>query len=271
MMDLYQEYQRLMQDALHFLKMEKKSYCYGTEEEIKKFYSAAIVAKPFIEKIFSEKPKKKTVFTPPIKTKVEKKSIPTEIAKKEKIIEKKIPVKEILPKKRPTITSDDMQDIKALIQKVAPEMKLYFDPIDDTKAKHLAKLYQYKSQAADISILIGNEIVEHFRFLKNVSYAIGKTFFPSRLVDANFLEKENEWETFLSCKDLKLVIIEETLFKNLKKLHPFFKEDKENKTYFLKETELFFLPDISLYLKEPMLKASLWKSLSSKLSSYKVL
>ena len=268
-MDLQQEYKQLIQDALTFLKKEKKSFCYGAEEEIKRFYSAAIVAKPFIEKKFPKLPEKKKVYTAPVKPKIVKKTDPTTIAKKEKIIEKKIIPKEEKPKKRLSNPVDNMQDIKELLQKVAPEVKLYFGPIDDTKAKHLSRLYKYKSQAADISLLIGNEIVEHFRFFKNLSYALNKFFLPSRLVDGKFLERENEWETFLSSKDLKFIIVGESLFKKLKKLQIFFKEDKEKQSFYLKDKELFLLPDISLYLKEPTLKAFLWKTLSMKLKSYK--
>jgi len=98
-MDQKQEYQKLLQDTINFLKNEKSNFCYGSKEEIKRLYSTAILAKPFLEKTFPQKSEKKNIYTIQGKLKPENKSKTIKTAEKEKIIEKKFFIKEEKPKK----------------------------------------------------------------------------------------------------------------------------------------------------------------------------
>jgi len=60
---------------------------------------------------------------------------------------------------------------------------------------------------------------------------------------------------------LKLIIVCDYTLWQLPNLMQFYKETPAQKTRQLGEKSLFLLPDLSLYLKDPLLKRSLWKAL----------
>jgi hypothetical protein len=84
------------------------------------------------------------------------------------------------------------------------------------------------------------------------------------------IEKENGWNLFLSQENLKLVIACDHSIWALTNLIKYYKEIPLNKEHFLQKTPLFMLPDISIYFKEPLLKKSLWSSLSNKINNLNI-
>jgi len=54
---------------------------------------------------------------------------------------------------------------------------------------------------------------------------------------------------------------------SLSELMKHYKEDNRHNKRFLNKVPLLLLPDVSVYLKEPLLKLSLWRSLCETLRS----
>lgn len=157
--------------------------------------------------------------------------------------------------------------LKNLFQKLFPGVSSIDEIPSDLHAKRLAKRWKTKNQTAPISILHFNEPLKQKKFLSEVVKALDLIFGPAKLVDAETIEKNNEWEVFLSSPDLKFIITCDHTLWQLPNLLRYYKEDSENKTRTLKGIPLLLLPALSLYLKDPLLKRSLWKSLCQRLSS----
>ena len=118
-----------------------------------------------------------------------------------------------------------------------------------------------------ISILSFGEPPEHKALLEQIGKAIDVYFGPAHLIDAEAIEKENQWEAFLSVADLKLILCCDYSLWQMGHLMKHFKEIPAAATRHLGKTPLFLLPDLSLYLKDPLLKRSLWKALCQTISS----
>lgn len=156
--------------------------------------------------------------------------------------------------------------LRSLLQKIAPEIPILPAPPDDTLARKKATGWKTKNQIAPLSILFFAEPPEQKRFLEAIAKALDVYFGPAHLIGAEPIEKENQWETFLSAKELKWVLLCDSSLWQLPRLLRFYKENGPSGSRSLKETPLFLLPDLSLYLKDPLLKRSLWKALCQKLA-----
>ncbi|HSX14103.1 MAG TPA: hypothetical protein VLE96_06775 [Chlamydiales bacterium] len=154
--------------------------------------------------------------------------------------------------------------LKAIYQRLFPQMPLIQTTPADDQAKKIANRWKTKNQAAPISILYFSEPGPQKELLIAITKAIDVYFGPARLIQAETIEKEKQWETFLSSSALKLVIACDYTLWQLTDLMQYFKE-KPSRT--LKNVPLFLLPDLSLYLKDPSLKRSLWKAIQRNVCS----
>ena len=66
---------------------------------------------------------------------------------------------------------------------------------------------------------------------------------------------------------LKLIITCDNTISELKNLKTFYKEYPHQSKSYLNNIDLFILPEISIYFKEPMLKSSLFTSIKQKLAA----
>jgi hypothetical protein len=173
------------------------------------------------------------------------------------------PVSPPLPPKK----KENLLGLRALFSKIAPEMPLLQEIPSDAIAKKIANRWKTKNQIAPITVLSYQENPEHRQFLEQIVKALDVYFGPAKLLIADAIEREKEWKTFLSAAELKLVIACDYTLWQLQNLCPFYKEIPAQKYRQLGEKPLFMLPDLSLYLKDPLLKRSLWKALCQMISS----
>ena len=157
--------------------------------------------------------------------------------------------------------------LRSLFQKTAPQVTLVDQLPSDDSAKRKASRWKTKSQACPISVLSFGEPPAQKALLIEIVKAIDVYFGPARLVEAETIEKEKQWDSFLTSEEIKLVISCDYTLWQLKDLMSHYKEIPKEQKRMLKNTPLFLLPDLSLYLKDPLLKRSLWKALCNKLSS----
>jgi len=156
--------------------------------------------------------------------------------------------------------------LHSILEKVAPELALLDTPPDDRAAKQIAHRWKTKNQSAPISVLSSGELPQHKALLCEIAAALDVCFGPARFIDADPIEKEKEWKTFLSSDGLKLIAVCDSTLWQLHHLRQYYKETPASGARTLAEIPVFLLPDLSLYLKDPLLKRSLWKALCSKLT-----
>jgi hypothetical protein len=156
--------------------------------------------------------------------------------------------------------------LRTIIAHIAPALPIINQIPSDEKGRKISTRWKTKNQSAPISILSAGELPEHKAFLEEVSLALDVYFGPAKSIDAETIEKEKQWESFLSAEGLKLIVICDFTLWQLPHLMQFYKETPQSNSRTLGKTPLFLLPDLSLYLKDPQLKRSLWKALCQRLS-----
>lgn len=169
--------------------------------------------------------------------------------------------------KVPPLSPVSFEEIRRIVAKVAPQLKYIEEIPSDALAKKIAQRWKTKNQATPISLLSLNEPKEHRLLLDQIAIALDVYFGPASLIEAEAIEKEKQWETFLSVEGLKLVVVCDYTLWQLHHLMKFYKETPAQNVRMLGSVPVLLLPDLSLYLKDPELKRSLWKALCQKLSS----
>lgn len=176
------------------------------------------------------------------------------------------PPAEIEPKQeliRPVV---HFSSIRNLLSVVAPELAIIDEIPNDEIAKKLSNRWKTKNQTAPLSVLVYQEPPEQKALLEQIAQALSNYFGPTKIIQAEEIEKEKQWEAFLSVEGLKMVITCDYTLWQLRGLMQFYKETPAQGKRLLGNTPLFLLPDLSLYLKDSLLKRSLWKALCQKCS-----
>lgn len=170
-------------------------------------------------------------------------------------------------KPRPSAAVSSM---RTLLAKIAPELAILDEIPNDSIARKIATRWKTKNQSAPISVLSGGELPQHRVFLEEITATLDVYFGGAKIVQVEPIEKENQWESFLGAEGLKLILICDSTLWQLHQLRRFYKETPSLGARMLGKTPLFLLPDLSLYLKDPQLKRSLWKALQKTCSAGEV-
>jgi hypothetical protein len=273
----------LIKDTIEFLTkknshiiLNSKDFLFFENEikSLKSFKKKPIKIENTQKNTLSKKTKTPTPATPnfsppntqplptPEKIKVSLKKPSLKNIKKDEIVKE-----DFITLEKPIKQDSSFSDIEEIIQKISPNLKLIKNTLDDKIAKEIASSWKIKNKKINIAILSFEEPSKKFLFLKNLSLAINVYFPNTKIVSAIELERENRWSDFLSLNPLKLIIACDYSIWKLKNLIKHYRELPATKEIFLNKTPLFMLPDISLYLKEPLLKKSLWLSILKKIKS----
>lgn len=187
----------------------------------------------------------------------------------------KVELKEPPPKPAPTpisreplpILEDSFSDLRKIWAKINPNSPLLDALPDDELAKKIASRWKTKNAAAEISILSYHEPPAQKALLEQIAKAINILLKPAQIVLAEPIEKEKQWEAFLAVPHLKWTIACDYTLWQLGGLMQHYRENPSQKARHLGQIPVFLLPDLSLYLKDPLLKRSLWKALCQTLCS----
>ncbi len=149
--------------------------------------------------------------------------------------------------------------IKALLQKVAPSMKLVEEVPDDAEAKKIATGWKEKIADAEVILLACETDPETLDLLKNLAKAIDTHLGKTKILPAERLEKEKRWDLFLQKNTFRLVLASDGV-KKLPELMQFYRALPAQGLHFLDKTPLFVLAPAATY-KAIEQKAALWKTL----------
>ncbi len=127
----------------------------------------------------------------------------------------------------------------------------------DTIAKKVRFAYKDKKHIPEIPILHFGSV--HAKFLHNLAHAIGTKFGSSRVLNCSAIEEKEKWDVLKEARDVKLFILPDFVLAKYPMLQEGFLENGTSRLLFGKP--LLLLPDLSLYMKDPELKRSLWNIL----------
>jgi hypothetical protein len=170
---------------------------------------------------------------------------------------------------KPTLSGISLKEMEMDFSNNASHIPIKKLLPSDRKAKQILEKWKYKKQAAEITLICSEEKGKRKKLLENIAKSLDIYFYPTRLILAEYIEKEDGWDFFLSANRLKLIIGCDYSIFSLPHLMKHYKEQPNSSDCFLKNTPLFLLPDISLYINDPLLKASLWKALKQRINKIK--
>ncbi|HLB52146.1 MAG TPA: hypothetical protein VJK48_00345 [Chlamydiales bacterium] len=216
--------------------------------------------------LFSEKEKKNRTESVPKQITPVPPSF-SSVSKKEVILppEEKIvsPPPPPIEKKEPAVNR--FSSLKEVIAKAIPSLAIFEQIPNDALAKKIATRWKAKNQAAPISLLFFEEPPPYKMFLEELATALEVYFGACSLIQAESIEREKQWDSFLGREELRLIIISDATLWQLPTLRTFYKEVPASSLRFLQKAPLFLLPDPALYFKDSFLKRSLWDVLCKKL------
>ena len=216
-----------------------------------------------IEKPKAKKPPTQPIpVAPPVLRKKPKPAPPKPQAIKPKTV-KPVEIKptlELKPIKRDD--DDPLTDIATSLQRSSPNLFIHTHVPSDHKARMRKSAWQVKSQLIDVPIFITRELRQFAPFLHNVAKAIDVNFAPSRLIEIDQFEQKNVWDTLLDDKIIKLILCPDLALWASPHLVTHYKQLPREKVHKLKNIDFILLPELSLYMKDPLLKRSLWTMLT---------
>ena len=148
------------------------------------------------------------------------------------------------------------QTWEPLMSALFPKIDLLQAPPCDTIAKQRKQSWKANASAPAVAIFLDHP--KDRPFFQSVAKAITTCLAPAKIVSVHALEKRDQWELFLKAKPLRLTLIPDATLFATKKLLRYYREFPQEKLRFLGDVPLLLLPDPALYLKDPLLKRSLW-------------
>lgn len=172
--------------------------------------------------------------------------------------------KQIQPDTLPPIIPTDFTEMLAFFKEKLPSIPLSDSIPDDSEAKALT--LRWKAPATQVILISFSNLPKEQQFLANVTQAIDQRLASAKIVSAVKVEEEKGWGELLNGNTLRLVISSNNSLHTLPELMKYYREDSTGK-HTLGRVPLFLLADLSLYIDQPALKASLWKALCQCLGS----
>lgn len=167
--------------------------------------------------------------------------------------------KQITLEAPPAVNSIDFTEMKTFFKEKLPRIVLSETIADDAEAKNFA--LRWKAPPAKIIVLSFSTNPAEQAFLSNLSIALHQYFGSTKLVSAASLEEEKGWDRILKADTLHLAIASHNSLHALPELMKYYHEESTGK-HRLGQAQLFLLSDLSLYMQQPALKASLWRTLA---------
>ena len=158
----------------------------------------------------------------------------------------------------------DHSNVKKILQKISPSLKLLDQIPDDAIAKKVANAWKEKISEAEVVLLMCDPKTETMEFLKGLAKAIDQHLAKAKILMADKFEKEKRWDLFLDKNSFRLVIASDGI-KKLPELMKYYRENPSNAQFFLGKTPLLVLSSASIY-KSIEHKTLLWKTVCQMLA-----
>lgn len=155
----------------------------------------------------------------------------------------------------------DKRDSWQSMQTLFPQLELREKIPNDTLAQKMKKSWEKEQSIPPVILLSFHDAEPHLTFLKNLAQAISLRLAPARVLSALKIEKEQQWNTVLASSDLRLVISSDYGLYLQPHLMRHYREIPQQGKHFLNQVPLLLLSDLALYLKQPQLKALLWRAI----------
>lgn len=163
--------------------------------------------------------------------------------------------------KPPKAEQEGVGDLQKLWQEKFPHLPFIETIPPDDSAREIALQWQVLSHIPEVVVLAFGETAREKSFLKNLSLAVQYNIAPACIIPAAVLEGNDGWQTLLQAPRLKLLIANHSSLSALPAFVNHFREEPSSGRNYLGKIPLHLLADLSLYIAEPRLKVTLWRTL----------
>lgn len=165
-----------------------------------------------------------------------------------------------------TVPKVDLKDIRTIYQNRFPKHPI-LDEIPDDAIAHQASSSISKGQdTVHVAILQFSSSPQTLLFLKNLARAISLRFgLVAQVIPAYQWEKEKRWDGLIKDHNTRLMIASDYGMQGLPGLMSYYREVGRLGQHLLGEKPLLLLSDLSHYMRQPHLKASLWQAVIAQL------
>lgn len=157
----------------------------------------------------------------------------------------------------------DFEKTEKTFRELFPHLPLIAGIPEDTEAKKIGNRWKKELFEPEIVILSFNEPLPSKTFLKNLAQAVHLHLGQAAIYPAHVIEQKNKWEDLFASKKLKLILTTDLGMYSLPKLMGFYKESPNKSVRYLGDIPVLLMTDPALYFKQPTLKFSLWRALTS--------
>ncbi len=164
------------------------------------------------------------------------------------------------------VKQQDLNDIRKLYTERFPHLPVLDIP-PDRSITHKPTQKTAESFYPQVALLSFSGNPKLLDFMGNIVRAIHLRWnLRAEILPAHQWEQEKAWEGLLDHSGLKLILASDYGLQTLQNLASHHREAQRQGQHFLKNTPLLLLSDLTLYLREPHLKQSLWQAICAKLN-----
>ena len=161
-----------------------------------------------------------------------------------------------------TIPLDDLSDIRAVVTKLYPQLRLSAPPTSDNKTAFSA------GKIIDVYVLQMQNTLREEAFLHYLAGAINRVLLPAAVLDGFRVEKEKGWEKVLENSHLKLIVMSQSQLDKMEGLRAHFRRNPSDQTCTLGDIPLLLLPELQEIFQQSEKKFTLWKTLQTVLKNH---
>lgn len=254
--------QELLSSIIAKLKLAAKTEYFEEGSilyKLKENSTAAVLEKVIEEIKPLTEPEEKLPFIP--QRRVLTKATPSKSLHLEKTKKEAPEIKQEVSEKPTESLFDRFEDMKLLLKKIAPNFPILDKLPDDKEAALISKQYENNIKLPHVMVFYDEGLKEYHTFLKALVNAIDKRFFSCELVPIDALEQQDLLDSILKEKKLKLTICPSELLWHHPKLMSHYRELPGQQIKRLGTKDLLVLSQLNYYMKDPLLKRSLWNTL----------
>ena len=152
--------------------------------------------------------------------------------------------------------------VRKQLQEIDPTLRFCSQIPNDSKAKQIKEGWKKRTCIPSIPILFQGR--QYRTFITHLAKAIDTVYSSCHVID---VVPNQDWSLFLASKHLTLILALDKVIFESPALLSLYREIPQKNVRTLGNTPLLLLPNLSLYMKDPSLKRSLWNVICNTLNS----
>lgn len=155
----------------------------------------------------------------------------------------------------------DFSEWKKIVKDKCPNLAIVDTIPDDSEARRIQNSWKDPKPLPSILILSFQESAKERAFLNNLTNAIRVNFDTAATFTPSEVSIQYGWDTVLAANTTRLIIANAHGLQAHQELMRHYREMPKAGKFFMGKVPLYLMSDVTLYMREPHLKMSLWQDI----------